>query len=115
MLPGTNTKFLAGDGTWQSGTGGAAGQGYTWKGAWNTTTTYAPYDTVSRSGSSYVCTVANTNIDPGTDTTHWNTMAQQGTPGSKWYNGSSDPVSVPGSLTGDYYLNDTSGAVFQLQ
>jgi len=73
-----------------------------------------PYDSVSRSGSSYVCTGANTNSDPLVDTTNWNLSAQAGTPGSKWYNGSSDPVTVSGAITGDYYLNDTSGAVFTL-
>jgi len=112
--PQNTTEFARADNTWAVPSSGA-GSGYIWRGAWNTTTTYNPMDTVSRSGSSYVCTVANTNVDPAVDTTHWNLMAQAGVPGSKWYNGSSDPVTVPGSLTGDYYLNNTSGAVFQLQ
>jgi hypothetical protein len=60
---------------------GPAGQGYTWRGAWNAATTYNPYDTVSRNGSSYVCTVANVNTDPATDTTHWNIIAQIGATG----------------------------------
>jgi hypothetical protein len=113
QLSGTGTKTLYDDGTWKP-VGSGGGSGYTWRGAWNTTSSYSVYDTVSRSGSSYVCVVANTNIDPAVDTTHWNLMAQAGSPGSKWYNGSSDPVTVSGSITGDYYLNNTSGAVFQL-
>jgi hypothetical protein len=113
QLANTGTKFLRDDATWQPASGGT-GSGYTWRGAWNTTTTYAPYDTVSRSGSSYVCVHANTNSDPLTDTVNWNTMAQAGNPGSKWYNGASDPVTVSGAILGDYYLNNTSGSVFQL-
>ena len=97
LLPNTNTKFLAGDGTWQSGTGGAAGQGYTWKGAWNTATTYSPYDTVSRSGSSYVCIIANTNVDPAVDTTHWNLMAQQGATGNTGATGPQGPIGNTGA------------------
>jgi len=38
-----------------------------------------------------------------------------GTPGSKWYNGPSNPPSVvTGSNIGDYYLNTSSGDVFVL-
>jgi len=69
---------------------------------------------VSRSGSSYICINQNTNSDPLTDSVNWNLMTSAGAPGSKWYNGSSDPVTVPGAVPGDYYLNDTSGAVFSL-
>jgi hypothetical protein len=109
MLPGTNTKFLAGDGTWQSGTGGAAGQGYTWKGAWNTATPYSPYDTVSRSGSSYVCIIANTNVDPAVDTTHWNLMAQQGATGPTGATGPQGPIGNTGA-TGPQGPTGNTGA-----
>jgi hypothetical protein len=114
VAPQNTTEFARADNTWAVPSSGA-GSGYIWRGAWNTTTTYNPMDTVSRSGSSYVCTVANINSDPAVDTTHWNLMAQAGSPGSKWYNGSSDPVTVTGAIPGDYYLNDISGGVFQLQ
>jgi hypothetical protein len=89
-------------------------------------TTYVPNDTVARSGSTYICLISNTNSDPLTDVNNWNLMAQigatgptgqqgvAGTPGSKWYNGSSDPVTVSGAIPGDYYLNSTSGDVFTL-
>jgi hypothetical protein len=77
-------------------------------------TAYVPNDAVSRNGSSYICVHANTNSDPMTDPVNWNLMANAGSPGSKWYNGSSDPVNVSGAVPGDYYLNDTSGSVFQL-
>jgi collagen type I alpha len=64
-----------------TGPTGATGQGYTWRGAWVNTTAYVPYDTVSRSGSSYVCILANTGGDPATDTTHWSIIAQIGATG----------------------------------
>jgi hypothetical protein len=54
-------------------------------------------DTVSRSGSSYVCTVANTNIDPAVDTTHWNLMAQAGAPGAQGPTGATGPQGNPGA------------------
>jgi phage baseplate assembly protein W len=34
--------------------------------------------------------------------------------GSQWWSGAADPVTVAGSLPGDYYLNTTSGDVFLL-
>jgi hypothetical protein len=39
--------------------------GFTWQGAWNSTTTYQPYDVVSRNGSSYNCVATNTNAESG--------------------------------------------------
>lgn len=113
QLANTGTKFLRDDATWQPASGGT-GSGYTWRGAWNTTTTYAPYDSVSRSGSSYVCIIANTNIDPAVDTTYWNLMAQAGKAGSTWYNGAGAPVTVAGAIPGDYYLDDNLGGVYVL-
>jgi Collagen triple helix repeat (20 copies) len=88
--------------------------GAVWKGAWNTTTAYVPQDVVSRSGSSYICLQPNTNSDPLTNSTNWQLMAAAGAPGSKWFNGSSDPVTVPGAIAGDYFLQTVSGAVFTL-
>jgi len=79
QLTNTGTRTLYDDGTWKAAPGQA--QGYVWRGAWNTTSSYAAYDSVSRNGSTYVCTVANTNIDPAVDTTHWNLMAQAGAQG----------------------------------
>ena len=58
------------------GSPGPAGQGYTWRNAWSSTSTYAAYDTVSYSGSSYVAIAANTNVTPGTDATKWSLIAQ---------------------------------------
>jgi hypothetical protein len=60
-----------------TGSTGLAGQGFTWRNAWSSSTTYNAYDCVSYGGSSYIC-VANSvlNVTPGTDITKWNTMAQ---------------------------------------
>jgi len=91
-----------------------SGTSFIWRGAWNTTTTYHPGDTASRSGNSYICINQNTNSDPLTDTTNWNLMVQAGAPGSKWYNGSGTPVTVPGAVPGDYYLDDNLGGVYVL-
>jgi microcystin-dependent protein len=65
-----------------TGPAGPTGQGYNWRGIWASATAYLAYDTVQRSGSCYVCTVANTGNDPATDTTHWQLMAQQGAIGA---------------------------------
>jgi len=35
-----------------------------------------------------------------------------GAPGSKWYDGPNNPVTIPGAIAGDYYLNTTTGEVF---
>jgi hypothetical protein len=97
---------------------GQDGVSFIWVGAWNIAAGYLPNEVVARNGASYICLHPNTNSDPATDSYNWNLMAAagvQGLPGSKWYDGPADPVTVPGSHTGDYYLNDTSGGVFTLQ
>jgi hypothetical protein len=55
--------------------------GFTWQGACNSTTTYQPYDVVSRNGSSYNCVATNTNADPATDGgSYWEVQAAAGAP-----------------------------------
>jgi len=57
------------------GTPGAPGQGLTWRGAWNTGNTYAPYDLVNApDGSVYICTVENIHQQPP-NTAFWNLFA----------------------------------------
>lgn len=68
--------------TGPSGVQGPAGQGYTWRGAWNSSTTYAAYDSVSYQGSSYICIAANSNQVP-TNATYWNLIAQVGSTGGQ--------------------------------
>lgn len=50
------------------------------KGEWSSTTAYTKLDLVSYQGSSYVCTVANTNQVP-TNTSYWQLSAQKGRDG----------------------------------
>ena len=64
--------------TWIAGGGGvpgpagADGQGYTWRGAWVSGTSYAPYDNVSYSGSTYTCILSvSGTTNPSADATHW--------------------------------------------
>jgi hypothetical protein len=77
---------------------GAAGQGYTWRGPWVSTTSYNAYDTVSRNGSSYVSlTFGNVGHDPATDTTDWNLIAQIGATGGLGPQGPAGPTGSQGS------------------
>ena len=46
--------------------------------------------------------------DPGTP-------GATGQRGSKWFSGPADPVTVAGAAVGDFYLNTTSGDVFEYQ
>src|SRR5579872_1376016 len=64
-----------------SGGSGGSGQGYTWRGAWSTSTAYVAYDTVSYNGSSYVAIASTTNVAPDSDQSKWNLMAQVGATG----------------------------------
>lgn len=76
---------------------GSTGQGYSWRGAWNSATTYNPYDNVSYNGSSYTCIAANTNQVP-TNTAYWNLIAQIGATGAT---GSQGPQGPQGPGSGD--------------
>ena len=52
--------------------------GMNWTGAWSSTTAYAVGDGVYSGGSSYICTVANTN-EPPPDTGYWSEIAAAAT------------------------------------
>jgi hypothetical protein len=98
--------------TGAQGVPGPAGQGFTWAGAWSAATAYTPYLVVSRNGSSYTCTVANTNIDPATDTTHWNLIAQMGLQGNTGAAGPQGVAGTPGAAGQGYnWRSAWSGAV----
>jgi len=47
------------------------GTGTTWKGTWNSATTYSTKDVVISGGVYYVAVTGSTNITPGTDLTKW--------------------------------------------
>ena len=61
-------------------TGPTGPVGMNWTGAWSSTTAYAVGDGVYQNGSSYICTVANTN-EPPPDTSFWNELASEGATG----------------------------------
>lgn len=60
-----------------AGTNGANGTSLLSKGAYNSETTYSPYDFVLYNGSSYVCILESLDNLP-TNTTYWQLMAQIG-------------------------------------
>jgi hypothetical protein len=88
----TNLKGPTGD-------TGATGTSFNWRGSWVSTTVYAVNDVVSRLGSTYINTTANTGSDPNTDAgAHWALMAQAGTAGSPGTAGGAGPTGTRGSL-----------------
>ena len=55
---------------------------FNWKGAYNSSTSYAVDDVVSSGGNSYVCIQAHSNQAVGNATAYWNIMSSAGTNGS---------------------------------
>lgn len=96
--PNNTTEFARADNTWAvpPGTGGSII--YTWRGVWSATTPYNAYDTVERSGSSYLCINANTGQDPAIDTVDWNLMAQEGALGPAGPTGPTGPTGPIGPM-----------------
>lgn len=84
--------------------------GMTWRGPWSASTPYEPRDVVSHGGSSYICTAAQTDIEPP-DTLCWETIADRG---ATWWSGDGPATLVVGSKAGDYYLDRSTGIVYQL-
>lgn len=66
------------------------------KGEWSSTTAYTKLDLVSYQGSSYVCTVANTNQVP-TNTSYWQLSAQKGRDGVNGKDGVQGPKGDTGA------------------
>ena len=99
---------------------GSTGQGFTFLGDWNSSTTYVPYDVVVFNEETYVCRVTVTEYQPYY-TAFWSKIAAKGYAGSNGYSGSNGyagSIGYTGSQGGfggaafDYvYSNDTSGSV----
>ncbi len=72
----------------QQGSAGSNGQGFTFRAAFNSGTSYNPYDVVTYNGSTYDASVA---IPPGGGTPdqnpHWTLMAQEGAQGQQGQQG----------------------------
>jgi len=77
---------------------------FNWKGAYNSSTTYAVDDVVSSGGNSYVCIQAHSNQAVGNATAYWNIMSSAGTNGT-------DGTDLTSTLTtqGDIVYRDGSG------
>jgi len=77
---------------------------FNWKGAYNSSTSYAVDDVVSSGGNSYVCIQAHSNQAVGDATAYWNIMSSAGTNGT---NG----TDLTSTLTtqGDILYRDGSG------
>jgi len=78
---------------------------FNWKGAYNSSTTYAVDDVVSSGGNSYVCIQAHSTAQAvGNATAYWNIMSSAGTNGT---NGTD--ISTNLTTQGDILYRDGSG------
>jgi len=73
---------------------------FNWKGAYNSSTTYAVYYVVSSGGNSYVCIQAYSNQAVGNATAYWNIMSSKGT--------DADLMNITSTAQGDIYYNNGS-------
>jgi hypothetical protein len=77
---------------------------FNWKGAYNSSTSYAVDDVVSSGGNSYVCIQAHSNQAVGNATAYWNIMSSAGTNGT---NGTDLTTTL--TTQGDIVYRDGSG------
>ena len=77
---------------------------FNWKGAYNSSTTYAVDDVVSSGGNSYVCIQAFNIKAVGNATAYWNIMSSAGTNGT---NGTDLGTTL--TTQGDLLYRDGSG------
>ena len=61
---------------------GPAGEGLTWREAWNRNTTYAVRDLVSHDGSAWIATRAGSGNEPSGSSASWDLYAEKGATGS---------------------------------
>jgi len=80
-----------------SGPQGNTGQGFNFRGAWSTTTSYVPYDVVTFGGGSFVNILATTSTN-GPFTVYWNQIAAGGSPGAPGPTGPTGPSGPTGLL-----------------
>lgn len=79
---------------------GPAGPGVTWQGIWNSTVVYNPYDLVQNAGSSYLCTIGNTNKEPQFNPSKWSLIAKKGDTGPAGPAGPPGPTGSGGNFIG---------------
>jgi len=80
---------------------------FNWKGAYNSSTSYAVDDVVSAGGNSYVCIQAHSNQAVGNATAYWNIMSSAGTNGTNGTDGTD--VGTVITTQGDMLYRDGSG------
>ena len=80
---------------------------FNWKGAYNSSTSYAVDDVVSSGGNSYVCIQAHSNQAVGNATAYWNIMSSAGTNGTNGTDGTD--VGTVLTTQGDILYRDGSG------
>jgi hypothetical protein len=85
-------------GTSFTGDGSALSNVAHFKGAWNSTTTYAKDDCINYGGSSYIALAANTGANPATDGVNWQVMAAKGADGAPGATGAAGPQGAAGSV-----------------
>jgi hypothetical protein len=97
-----------------TGTTGLAGQGFTWRNAWSSSTTYNAYDCVSYGGSSYICIASGVvNIAPNSNTNDWGLLV--GTIGAQtiYHTGGSPPNPLPAPKAGSRaFVSDSTALTF---
>ena len=80
---------------------------FNWKGAYNSSTSYAVDDVVSSGGNSYVCIQAHSNQAVGNATAYWNIMSSAGSNGTNGTNGTDVGTTI--TTQGDILYRDGSG------
>src|SRR6185436_11383074 len=80
---------------------GPPGQGFVFRGAWDGTSSYMPYDVATHAGSVYVAVavVSPTPTEPQDLPTHWQLFAQRGTDGGQGGQGEQGIQGAPGEVT----------------
>lgn len=94
---------------------GPAGQGFTYRQAWDSVTAYAAYDVVTFNGSSFNAIAASTGVVPGTDPTKWAIFAVRGSDGTSGSPGTPGASYGAGLLSGgSVYRVGTTGLNFTI-
>ncbi len=69
-----------------------------WLGAWSSSATYRVNDVVTDGGSSYVAITSSTNLQPSTNPTNWDLLAEQGPQGIQGIQGPEGPAGTDGAV-----------------